>query len=210
MDVGVVGCGGNGCALGARGSSSVKHISLHSGCDPPCPCSSGTALGRSYSPNMLNGSWTRQAADSGVARCQRPAFWIRCLSSPRVRLERNPNSAVPETPIIHTGVPHDLSPRCPRRWRWHRPRPRRRTIAGRAAVVVVPVTAVVPVRVVAPAPVPIVARAPVMVVRGCGRRHRLRGAGGQSESRCGDPAGRQCAGAQAKPRSWLRAYIHVS
>jgi hypothetical protein len=98
--------------------------------------------------------------------------------------ERDPDWAIPVAPIIHTGVPHDLGPRRPRRRGRHRPRPRRRsTITGWAAVVVVPVTAVIPVLVRAPAVVPLVPRAPVMVVRGGRRRHRLGNGRGNSESR---------------------------
>src|SRR5208283_6176685 len=102
---------------------------------------------------------------------------VKYLSEPAPPLDRDPHPVVPESPTIRAGVPLDLSPRRPRRWRWWRRSPRRRwTVTDRAAVVVVPVTAVVPVRVRAPALVPAVARAPVMVIHRCRRRCRLRGA----------------------------------
>src|ERR1700739_5177043 len=100
-------------------------------------------------------------------------------------------------------VPDDPSPRRPRRRWWRVPRPRRRAIAGRTAVVVVPVTAAVPVLVRAPAVVPTVARAPVVVISRCRWGHRLGGAGGQAESACGHATSRPRAGAPTEPRPCL-------
>ena len=154
-----------------------------------------------------------QTTDSGgVPRCQwfvvGPAF--SSARYPSLCLEPDPDSVVPETPIVHTGVPHDLRPRRPRRWRRHRPRPRRRrTIAGGSAVVVVPVTAAVPVGVRAPALVPLVARAPMMVIHGCWWRRRLGSPRGQSQHGCGHTPGRERPGAQAKPWPCLCVCTHA-
>lgn len=126
------------------------------------------------------------------------------------RLHRAPVGAFPVTPMVHAGIPYDLSPRRPRR-RWGRwSRPWRSPVAGRAAIVVVPVTAVVPVLVRAPARIPLFARAPVVVIDGCRRRRRRGDAGGQSEGGHGQAAGRDNAGAQPGPRSCWCVGIHAA
>lgn len=124
-------------------------------------------------------------------------------------LEPDPHSVIPEPPTIRAGVPDGVSPRRPRRWRWWRRRPRRWCAPPGRAGVVVPVVAVIPVPVVAPARVPLFARTPVIVIHGCRRRRRLGGAGGQSKSGHGHAAGRERAGAQAKPRFCLHVGIHA-
>jgi hypothetical protein len=125
------------------------------------------------------------------------------------RLDRAPNGAFPVTPMVHAGIPHDLSPRGPRRRRWRRARPwRSPVVAGRATVIVVPVTAVVPVLVGAPAWFPLLSRAPVVVIHRYRRRSGLGGARGQPQRGHSQTAGRQRTGAQANPRSFLRVGIH--
>jgi hypothetical protein len=143
---------------------------------------------------------------SGSVPLRSKAFRSDVYPSPRPWLEGNPDSVVPESPTI---IPLDLSPGRPRRRRWRRRRPRRRwTIAGRAVVVVVPVTAVIPVRVRAPALVPLVARAPVMVIDGCRRRRRLGDARDQPECGQGHATSCQRASAQAKPPFCSHVCIH--
>lgn len=110
--------------------------------------------------------------------------------------------------MVHAGIPDDLSPGRPRWRRWRRPRPRRSPVAGRTAVVVVPVTAVVPVLVGAPARVPLFARAPVVVIHRRRRRRRRSSACGQSECGQGQTACGQRTRTQPNPRSWLRVGIH--
>lgn len=173
-----------------KGRFAAKHISAH---QPMCrKCTVGThqivanqrrRLGEKSRPaTVLAGDRRRTAA--------RPAFSrILCLAQCLLTatwLQRDPDSAIPESPTIRVGVPCDGCPRRPHRWRRLRHRPRRRYLVAIAgAEVVVPVMAVIPVRVTAPALVPAVARAPVMVIRRCGKRRRLGGACGQAESRQG-------------------------
>jgi hypothetical protein len=165
------------------------------------------------SPNTWNGSWRKQATNSGVVRCS-GLLSDQLLARVRAGLDPDPDSVIPESPTICTGVPLHLRPRRPRRRRWLRGRPRRWwSPTGRAAVAVVPVMAVIPVPVVAPAIVPAVARAPVMVIHRCRSRRRLGCAGGQSERGQSHAAGRQRTRAQAKPLSSLRCLrfcIHAS
>ena len=91
-------------------------------------------------------------------------------------LHRGPHSVVPKTPAIGVGIPHQVSPGRPRRWRWLRRRPRRwgaprspadqpaRPTLVRASRTL-PVVAVIRVRVVAPARIPWITRAPVVAGR---------------------------------------------
>jgi hypothetical protein len=124
----------------------------------------------------------RHAFDRSRAVPPRSKAFNQVLTRLRAWSERNPDWAVPVSPTIRSGVPHDLSPRRPRRWPGRRRRPRRgSSITRRATVAVVPVTAVIPVLVRAPAVVPLLARAPVMVVHGCRRRCCLGDARGHAE-----------------------------
>ena len=128
-------------------------------------------------------SGTIVAAAQVRSTVQRPSYFADFIvaahrNSTHARLDRSPYSVVPESP--HTGgrVPHELSPRRPRRGRWlrrrpHRcgppgPRARRTTLARRT----LPVVAMTPVPVVnsAPARVPLITWAPVTVGRRGGGR----------------------------------------
>src|ERR1700752_1785351 len=87
--------------------------------------------------------------------------------------DRSPYAVVPKSPLVDSRVPHHVSPRRPRRWRWWRRRPWRRRSPGsparRTALVresrTLGVVAVIPVRVVAPARVPSITWAPVVIGR---------------------------------------------
>jgi hypothetical protein len=130
--------------------------------------------------------------------------------------DRHPYSVVPESPTIRSRVPHQLSPRRPRRWRWLRRRPRRRRSPGAPArrttlgCRALPVMAAIPVPVVgvAPARIPSITRAPVRA----GRRGRLgpgAGAVGQSQSGQSQPATQQDARTPPDPRSRLFFSRHL-
>jgi len=114
------------------------------------------------------------------------------------RSDRIPYSAVPEAPTIGCLVPHHLSPRRPRRWRWLLRCPRRRDSPGPKARRTtltcrrLPVVAVMPVPVVggAPARVPVITRAPVIARR-------------RDRSRLGPRAARQPESRQNQPTSTL-------
>jgi hypothetical protein len=148
----------------------------------------------------------------------------RCLSEASslaragVSLDRSPYSVVPESPNIGSRVPHQLSPRRPRRWRWLRRRPRRRRspgpparrtpLAGRT----LPVVAAIPVPVVgvAPARVPLIPWAPVIAGRrGRGRLGPGAGAVSRSESGQGQPDTHQHTRGPPNPRSRLPHGRHL-
>ncbi len=123
--------------------------------------------------------------------------------------DRSPEPVVPDSPDASRRVPHQLSPRRPRRRRWLRRRPRRRgtprsptrrTALGRT----LPVVAVIPVPLVdvAPARIPLITRAPVIARRwDRGRPDQGGGAAGQSEGGQGQPATQQRARRPPNPRS---------
>jgi hypothetical protein len=125
-------------------------------------------------------------------------------------LDRSPYPVVPESPTIGIGIPHQVSPRRPRWWRWLRRRPRRRgsprspadqaawsTLVGASRTL--PVVTVIRVQVVAPTRIPWITRAPVRVGRR--RRRRLGDAASRPESEHGQTTTGQHACAEPNPRS---------
>jgi hypothetical protein len=133
-----------------------------------------------------------------------------------VWLDRSPDSVVKESPTICSRVPHQVSLRRPRRWRWLRRRPRRRGTPGsparRSRCRSLPVVALIPVPVVVSAPgrVPLITWAPVIAGRG-GRGRLGPGveAAGQSESRQSQPANHQHVRRPPNPRSRLLYSRHL-
>jgi hypothetical protein len=129
--------------------------------------------------------------------------------------DRRPYSVVPESPATRSRVPHQLSPRRPRRWWWLRGRPRRRRSPARRTTLgcrTLPVIAAIPVPVVgvAPAWVRLIAWAPVRAGRrGRGRLGPGAGAAGRSESRQCQPATQQRARRPPDPRPRLLCSRHL-
>lgn len=128
------------------------------------------------------------------------------VSQPLNGLGRSPYSVVPESPNIGSRVPHQLSPRRPRRLGWPRRRPSQRRSPGpppTLACRTLPVVAVIPVPVVdvAPARVPLITWAPVIGGRrGRGRLGPRARTASQSESRQRQPAPHQHTRRPPNPR----------
>lgn len=124
----------------------------------------------------------------------------------RVCSDGRPYPVVPEAPIGISRVPHQLSPRGPRRLRWLWGRPRRRGSprpparrAGRAAGMLPIVAAIpVPVQDAAPRRAPLIARAPVIRRGRCRLRTR---AAGQSQNGQRQSAAHQHTRSPPQPRS---------
>ena len=173
---------------------------------PPDQCHESWPGGATVAPQRSHNSCTVhffRSLDRTVGRSDREQTQNRtrtglavrfcvCSPSPGRPSDRRPYSVVEESPTIGSGVPHQVGPGRPRRWRRLRRRPRRRRPqwapadqAARPTLVrasrTLPVVAVIRVQVVAPARIPWITRAPVVV----GRRSRRRISDSASQSESG-------------------------
>jgi hypothetical protein len=152
---------------------------------------------------------------------ERPTYFAFIVAAHRnsthIGLDRSPYPVVPESPNTGGRVPHQLSPRRPRRLRWRRRRPRRcgppgpRARRTTLACWTLPVVAMIPVPVVgsAPARVPLITRAPAIAGRRGGGRLSP-GAANQPEAAQRQRATRQRAARPPNPLLYSRHLSRIS